>query len=86
MGNERASIGHVTGLPAQRHFERGQRTDHAEPRLHDNHADCCKMRDTKPPVANPGPVECPTREYQDESRDDEGHEQGVKQQHCIGGQ
>lgn len=78
MRDERAGIGRVAGLPAQRHLERRQRTDHPEPCLHDDHAYCREMGNSKPPVAHPRPVERPAREYEDEPGNDEGYEQGVQ--------
>jgi len=76
--NERATIGRVTGLPAQLHLERRQRANHPEPRLHYDYANSYEMRDAKPPIAHPGPVECLARKNQNEPGDDEGHKKCVQ--------
>jgi len=83
MADERARITCVPRFSAQRHFPGGQRTNSANPRLDDNDTNGHKMRHPKPGVSDPGPVEKPSENYDEQTRNDKAHKQHMQQQNRI---
>lgn len=84
MGDESAVVSRVPGLIPQMHFQNGERTDNAEPRLDNDQRDSGQVRGAKPWIADPFPPAKAAAKNDQQPADDEHDKRDVGDQHPVG--
>ena len=84
--DEAATIRRLASARTQPHFEGGERTDEAEPRLRDDNSYGYNMSDAKPGVVHPAPVFEIAYDDQQQPSDDKRRNADVNDQHGVGEQ
>ena len=84
--NEAATIRRLAGARTQPHFEGGERTNEAEPRLRDDDSHGRNMSDAKPGVVHPTPMFEIAYDDKQQPGDDKRRNADVNDQHGVGEQ
>ncbi len=78
VGDESPVVSLIPSACPQIHFQRGERTNHPEPRLHHHHCDPEKVGGTEPRISDPSPTSKTADEDQQQPAHHERDEREVK--------
>lgn len=86
MRYKSAGVRRGTRAFPERHFPACKRANDSDPRLQHNNANCSQVRDPKPWVSYPCPIQEFPDKYQYQAKDDKRNEQDVTEKKNVGGE